>query len=238
MVIILSRRSRISSPTKRTTRQQSGWTTSSGAKEPKLRPILFEGQGIGRVFEQHRKNLHDKKKNRELADTPQIDEIIARQDATANLIKSAVEDLKKERARNFLDRIGDKSKLRDGDSEYVEGVVEFVNKVLYESILRTVAFQTAMVAGFFGEIERANDLLSLENKPPLDTNAAFEDFLAQMNAFFSPNSSANFRRLVECFFGRIEGEIKDWKIAAQPQPSVRWFIGEKCSPTSGRGTST
>ena len=180
----------------------------------KLRPILFEGQGIGRVFEQHRKNLHDKKKNRELANTPQIDAIIARQDATANLIKGAVDDLKKERARYFLDGIGDKAKLRDGDGEYVEGVVEFVNKVLYESILRTVAFETAMVAGFFGEIERANDLLSLENKPPLVTNAEFEEFLAQMNAFFTPKSSADFRRLVECFLGRVEGEIKDWKIAA------------------------
>ena len=90
-------------------------------------------------------------------------------------------------------------------------MTDFVNK-LYENVLTTVAFQTAMIAGFFGELERANLDRSKQGLEPIDTEAAFDGFMADINGFFSPNTSREFKRLVEVFQDTLEGEVRDWKI--------------------------
>lgn len=180
--------------------------------QTRILPILFEGQGIGRVFEQHLKNLRERNKPQKA----ELTQIIARLDATAHSIRVAIDEFKKTRAINFLERINDKNKIRDESGEYVNNVTEFVNKILYEGIFRTVAFQSALVCGFFGEVERANEVRAQDHLPPLDVAAIFSEFLSQMNAFFMPTSHVGLRRLVECFHKKVEGEIKDWKLADSP----------------------
>jgi hypothetical protein len=174
----------------------------------RILPILFEGQGIGRVFDQHIKNLREKNRPQRT----ELTQIIARLDATAHSTKVAVDEFKKMRTNYFLERIADKSKIRDPNGEYIDGVTEFVSKILYDGIFRTVAFQSALVCGFFGEFERANVVRAQDHSPPLDVTATFSEFLSQMNAYFMPASSVGLKRLVECIYKKVEGELKDWKI--------------------------
>lgn len=178
----------------------------------KLRPILFEGQGIGRTFTAHTENLAEKIRSKEFgAEAPKLQEILDRLNATQKLVDEFIGKLKHERAERFLAKVSDKRALRSEEGGTHPRVIDFVNK-LYENVLTTVAFQTAMIAGFFGELERANLDRSKQSLEPIDTEAAFDGFMADINGFFSPNTSREFKRLVEVFQDTLEGEIRDWKI--------------------------
>lgn len=68
-----------------------------------LKPILLEGQGIGRVFEAHRTNLRQKLQSGYFrTDVPEIEASARRLDATAARITDAVARLHEERASRFL----------------------------------------------------------------------------------------------------------------------------------------
>jgi hypothetical protein len=178
----------------------------------KLRPILFEGQGIGRVFETHRENLREKLIAGEFqSEAPKIKEILARLDATATLVDKSITRLRTNRAERFLQSISDKGKLRIEDGEYHPKIIGFVSD-LYDNVFTTVAFQTALVAGFFGELERASRALA-EEIAALDTKASFDEFMVAMNEFFTPSSSSSLKRLIETFAGQLEGEPREWKLA-------------------------
>jgi hypothetical protein len=184
----------------------------------KLRPILFEGQGIGRTFAAHQENLADKLRSNEFgSEATKIQEIADRLKATQKLVQDFVHQLREERAQRFLTGVSDKKLLRLDDS-YQPKVLEFVND-LYDNVLTTVAFQSALVAGFFGEIERCNLKRAKESAAGIDVQAAFDGYLNELNAFFSPSRASDVRRLIEVFAGTPEGEIKDWKVA----PSASTF---------------
>lgn len=178
----------------------------------KLRPILFEGQGIGRTFTAHTENLAEKIRSKEFgAEAPKLQEILDRLIATQKLVDEFIGKLKQERAERFLAKVSDKRALRSEDGQTNPRVIDFVNK-LYENILTTVAFQTAMIAGFFGELERANLERSKQHLEPVEAEAAFDQFMEDINGFFSPTSSRDFKRLVEVFQDTLDGEIREWKI--------------------------
>jgi hypothetical protein len=108
--------------------------------------------------------------------------------------------------------------LRDSNQHIYSKVIEFVT-ALYENILTTVAFQTALTGGFFGELERANIAREKDNKDPIDTQAAFDVFMADVNRFFTPASSRDFRKHVDIFQGTLGDDIGEWKIT----PSASTF---------------
>ncbi len=179
----------------------------------KLRPILFEGQGISRVFTAHRENLREKLRNKEFGDeATKIEEIAKRLDATDQLINGFIEKLYTHRAEEYLSRVSDKAKLRGQDGNYHPKVVGFIND-LYSNVFTTVAFQTALIAGFYGEMERANTERAKSSLPPLDTESLFDGYLLDLNKFFVPQSSSQFKRLVELFAGSLQGDINEWKLA-------------------------
>jgi hypothetical protein len=185
----------------------------------KLRPILFEGQGIGRTFSAHQENLADKLRSGEFgSEATKIQEIADRLKATQKLVQDFIQKLRQQRAERFLANVTDKRALRLEDNSYQSKVLDFVND-LYDNVLTTVAFQSALIAGFFGEIERCNLKRSKENAAAIDLQAAFDGYLAELNAFFSPSKSGDVRRLIELFVGTPEGEIRDWKVA----PSAATF---------------
>ena len=179
----------------------------------KLRPILFEGQGMNRVFNAHREVLKEKLKSKEFGgEATKVEEIIRNLDATAVQIRSAIDRFKAERASNFVDTVSDKSKLREGDSLHPR-VVGFVSD-LYDNVFSSVAFQTAAIAGFFGEVERA--LAAVSEAAEIDIDAEFEAYLSSLHSFFAPKSTAQLRYLVEVFVGKPEGPLTDWKITRTP----------------------
>ena len=180
-----------------------------------LRPILFEGQGISRVFEAHRESLKQRLENREFeTDVPKIEELKRNLDATAERMAVAIEKFKRDRADRYLGRISDKGKLQL-EGEFHPKIRQFLN-VLYENVFTSVAFQTALVCTFFGEIERAERRVAPGQSGALDVDTFFEEYLNQLNEFFVPASAAQFKRIVRLFVGELDGEIKEWKIASSP----------------------
>jgi hypothetical protein len=185
----------------------------------KLRPILFEGQNIGRTFTAHQENLAEKLRSGQFgSEATKIQEIADRLKATQRLVQNCIQNLRHERAGRFLLNVSDKKALRVADGEYQPRVLEFIND-LYDNVLTTVAFQAALIAGFFGEVERCNLRRAKEGTAPIDTKAAFDGYLSELNAFFLPSKSSDVRRLIEVFAGTLDGEIRDWKIT----PSVSTF---------------
>lgn len=184
----------------------------------RLRPILFEGQGISRVFDAHREILREKHRAREYGpDATRIGELVRRLDATAQLVRSAVDRFRNERAKNFLLAVAEKRPLRiaDRDDEFHPKLVAFINE-MYDNVFTSVAFQTACVATFFGEMERANARQVAGGEPEIDTEAAFDGFIAALNDFFVPRSWARLKNLIEVFAGVIDGDATDWRIVKSP----------------------
>lgn len=185
----------------------------------KIRPILFEGQGIGRTFENHRNHLAEKIREKEFgAEAPKLQEILNRLNSTQKLVADFEAKLKVERATRFIASVTDKKTLRDEDGKTHPKVVEFVTW-LYENVLTTVAFQTALIGGFFGELERANIEREKNGAALLETEATFDHFMSDINAFFDAGRSSDFRRLVEVFQGSLGEDIGEWKIT----PSASTF---------------
>lgn len=185
----------------------------------KIRPILFEGQGIGRTFESHRNHLAEKIRDNEFgAEAPKLQEILNRLNSTQRLVAEFEAKLKIERATRFISTASDKKALRDDAGQTHPKVVEFVTW-LYENVLTTVAFQTALTGGFFGELERANIERETSGEPVLDTEAAFDCFIDDINKFFVISRSSDFRRLVDIFQGSLGENFGDWKIT----PSASTF---------------
>lgn len=177
-----------------------------------LRPILFEGQGMGRVFEAHRTTLKDKLKGGSFhTDVPKIEAIAKKLDATAGRITSAILAFQQERAELLLANITDKSKLKQG-AEFNNKIIAWVNG-FYENVLTTVAFQAGFICGFYGEVEKANIELSKKGKPTLDRKECFREYVGQLNKFFIPKSTIQLRKLVSIFSGELDEEISEWKIA-------------------------
>ena len=183
----------------------------------KLRPILFEGQGIGRTFAAHQENLAEKLRSGEFgSDATKIREISERLRATQRLVQDFVTKLRHERADRFLSEVADKKPMRVDDGTYHPKVVEFVND-LYDNVFTTVAFQSALIAGFFAEVERCD--ARRPKTDPIDVPVAFGDYLRELNNFFSPRRSGDVKRLIEVFGGALDGEISDWKL----RPSASTF---------------
>lgn len=97
-------------------------------EDRKLRPILFEGQGIGRVFNTHRESLKQKLQEGEFqTDVPKIESICKQLDATAERIDKNLTFLRNERANRFLSEVSDKKSLRQDEESWHPKVVSFLN---------------------------------------------------------------------------------------------------------------
>lgn len=182
-------------------------------EDRQIRPILFEGQGINRVFEAHRETLKEKlresrKRNQR---APELEAIAKRLDGTARRIEGLLQLFKEERASLCIKSVSDKSKLKGLNTDVNPNIVKWFND-LYDNVLTTVAFQSALICGFFGEIEKTNKKILYTSDSNLDTQDCFNEYIEQINTFFVPKSSSQFKRLFQVFTGEISGEISDWKI--------------------------
>lgn len=182
-------------------------------QDRQLKPIIFEGQGIGRVFEAHRENLKIKIKEGEFSQIPEIQSIIQRLDATANRVSNAVNNFRQDRAELYVKPISDKASLKNQDGKIRIEIIKILNE-LYDNIFTTVAFQSGLICGFFSEIEKT--LIRL-NKETLDIEEYFEEYVLQLNTFFVPKSFSGFKKIVKVFKGEISGDIDDWKITPTNQ---------------------
>lgn len=190
-----------------------------GFQDRQLRPILFEGQGIGRVFESHREAVRKKlsmtpEEGGFSTDVPQIEAIAKRLDATAKRIETAIAQFRTERAEFFLSRISEKGQIRNEEKKVHAALVKWVDE-LFQNVLTTVAFEAAIVCGFFGEIEKARSQSPQAIGGEIDVDAAFTEYITQLNSFFTPTTFARLKRIIRIFSGDPTGEsVADWRIAA------------------------
>jgi DNA-sulfur modification-associated len=180
-------------------------------QDRQLKPILIEGQGISQVFQEHRENLKEKiRSNAYSTQVPELRAIAQRLDATAQRIDEAIQSFRIERANLCIQNISDKSKLKQS-SEIVSGVVKWCND-FFDNVITTVAFQSGLICGFFGELEKVNMHLIRTGNEPLNVESCFNEYIQQINTFFTPKSSGQFKKLVQIFTGDISGEIAEWTI--------------------------
>lgn len=83
-------------------------TELSNHANPKLKPILFEGQGLSQVFESHRKNLHEKyNKNIFGSEATKIEAMIQKLDQTAKQKQVCIESLRNKRSELYFGGVSD-----------------------------------------------------------------------------------------------------------------------------------
>jgi hypothetical protein len=182
-------------------------------KDRQLRPILFEGQGIGRVFDSHRQKLAEKlKQGAFTTDVPEIEATKKSLDATAERLANAVADFQTARADFFTASLSDKGKVRDDSGNIYPFVVRWLNQ-FYDNVLTTVAFQAAFICGFFQDLEKADLERNKSGGDDGDRQSIFSEYVEQLNEFFVPKSSAQLKRLIRVFDGDLSGSnAGEWKI--------------------------
>jgi hypothetical protein len=187
-------------------------------QDRQIRPILLEGQGIGRVFEAHRDHLKQKLKDGSFSTkVPEIQSIAQRLDATTKRIEQAIQNFRVDRTKLYIQLISDKAKIKNSDGSDINPyIVKWFND-LYDNVLTTVAFQSGLICGFFGEIEKTNTDLDKEYEDPLNIMECFNEYIEQLNDFFTLKTSSQLKKLIRVFTGDISGEIVDWKII-----SINW----------------
>ncbi len=175
----------------------------AGATSDFYRAILFEGEGMNRVFEDFQKRLGEMLDDDEFA-TPELkqtrDEFTGRQ---ASLAKE-VEEFQTDRVTRLL---GDVPKELAGSPK----IQKWINDDLYGDTLTTAAFQNALFLTFFGVIEQIN---SDRSRPPaaapaltaVEIGEMFEGYLSDLNAFFSPKKRAGLENLVAVFHGELRSD--------------------------------
>jgi hypothetical protein len=178
----------------------------------KLRPILFDGQGMLRVFYAHRDNIREQLSDNTFGAEPtKIEEVMKNLDATEALVRQSVEWFKAQRAANFVGQLSDRGKVLDGEKVQPK-IIEFVSD-LFGNVFTTVAFQTAVLASFYRVLETATLDASEAGETAPDGAAEFDRCITCLNSFFIPTTSARLKKLVEVFVGKLDGDLKDWKIA-------------------------
>lgn len=189
-------------------------------QDRQLKPILLEGQGIGRVFDQHRLNLRQKLRDGYFkTDVPEIEASSRRLDATAERITQTVALLYRDRAQRLFNDINDKKPIRGEDGEIHPKMIDWSNR-LYEDVFSTVAFQTALVCGFFGLVEKAERKIGKEpfsDAPPIDRDQAFDEYMQQLNLFFSPRSIPQLKKVIRVFTGEIADDQDLWVVRQSNQ---------------------
>ena len=189
-------------------------------QDRQLKPILLEGQGIGRVFEAHRTSLRQRLRNGYFrTDVPEIEASSRRLDATATRIEDTVTRLRRDRAARLFGDLSDKKLVRGEDGAIHPKMVDWCNR-LYDELFTTVAFQTALVCGFLGLVEKAERKLKkgdFGDQPPIDRDQAFDEYVTQLNQFFVPRSPPQLKRLIRVFTGEVADDKEVWAVRPSNQ---------------------
>lgn len=171
-------------------------------QDRQLKPMLFAGQGIQRVFESHLTSLKEKYDRAKRQSIPQVDSLIQSLEATKKRLEEAISEFKDNRSSSWLDNIDGKSKLKSG-SDYQPKFLRLVRSI-YDNVFSTIAFQSAIICTFFNEVE----VFEIKNGEKLkndEVDSLFAEYVSSLNDFFAPDSFAKFKACVSI----LEGEVRD-----------------------------
>jgi hypothetical protein len=176
---------------------------SHGTTTEFYRGILFEGQGMARVFTDFVDGLGRELREQPLVKTAELkivkDEFSQRK-ATYN---EEVAKLVKQRLDYLLE--GLPAPLREGESAKS---TRTALHVAFEKTFTTAAFQNGLFITFFAGVEEVN---ARRRKPPQakqslakdEVAVMFDAYLDDLNAFFKPSSRDRLLRLLSVFCGKV-----------------------------------
>ncbi|EHR6781397.1 DNA sulfur modification protein DndB [Vibrio parahaemolyticus] len=166
-----------------------------------LKPMLFDGQGIAKIFESHRSSLSMRIDEGYFKhDVPRIKELKNQLDATNDSLITLVNSLKFERAVNLFEKSIPKKHLKeDTFSDKLLKASDF----LYDNVFTTIAFQSAMICGFFTEVEKYSDQFSGMHQCDIDD--LYNEYIESINNFFETKTFTQVKNLVSLFIGDFNG---------------------------------
>ncbi len=174
-----------------------------GASAEFYRAILFDGEGMNRVFSDFQSEI-DKMLGKDEYATPELritrEEFKSRQSS----LDQEVSNFYGDRASRLLESLP--RAIRENDK-----VKLWVTQNLYGDNLTTAAFQYALFFTFFGVVEQIN---SDRSKPhsgvaPLSGTEVlqlFDEYIGCLNTFFVPSSQRGFEKLVAVFHGDVKSD--------------------------------
>ncbi len=165
-----------------------------------IQSVFFDGQGVAKVFKKHLDNLNDKFKE---SSTPELSELLAQMNGKDKAISELEEKFKKTRFEKFCANLSDKSKLKDSEGNLSKHLIEMFN-TLFENTLTTVAFQSAVVCGFFHVVEQVSD--QFDGDESIDIDKELSKYLSDLNSLFKPTSFKKLQKLISVFSGALSGE--------------------------------
>lgn len=199
------------------------YKTLSDNPQPQARSILYEGQNIGRSFDEYLAHMSEKSaRAKEIGQLlpPEFQASLEHLKVTETQVILARTRLRKERAKKLLEHVSDSSKLRLSSGEFSPILFESIDD-LFDNVFTTVAFQAALICGFFDIIESAGPRAS-EADRKLDADELFDEYIKCQNEFFAPATAASVKNLVRVFFHDLpDGPASDWKRI----PSEQTFRG-------------
>ncbi|MFU2511579.1 hypothetical protein [Pseudoalteromonas sp. ASV78] len=165
-----------------------------------IKSIFFDGQGVAKVFEKHRSSLNEKYKDRA---SPELKELLDQIDGKAKAIEKLQLKFKENRFNRFISALTDKSKLNDENGNINTDLKELVNGI-FDNSLTTVAFQSALICGFFHIFEQVST--SFDGNADVSLCEELDNYLDNLNVFFKPKSFSQFKKFVSVFSGKLTGD--------------------------------
>jgi hypothetical protein len=185
-----------------------------GHTNPQIRTILFEGQNIGRTFSDYLDYMVEQERDAKDSRSPlapEIQTILGILRGTERSVEETRQKMLKRRAAIFVDAIPDKGKLKSEDGDVSKNLRKPLDD-LYDDVFTSVAFQAALVCGYFLVIEKAERLAG-ERSATLPARAqSFQEYIESLNGYFVPATLPRLKNLLKAFFYDVEGErAEEWK---------------------------
>jgi hypothetical protein len=176
--------------------------------------MLFEGQGVLRVFRQYVEDLtKEAAEQRELKRMTEASEL----DAILNELKQLQENVTKYEGE--FRQLRTQKLLQSVAHSKLPYLYSHVDR-LYKEDFTTAAFQIALFATFFFMMEdyhgQNGDLRLTGDEAEMQL---FEEYLANLNSFFSPKSDAEVKRLLAVFLGSVAGTFGSSTMTVSPSSS-------------------
>jgi len=187
-----------------------------GQTDKRTHSMLFEGQGVLRVFRQYVEDLTiEQKEQRELKKEQQASEL----DAILVELKNLQDNVTKYE-RTFREKRTQKLLTALSSSKW-QHLYPHID-TLYKDHLTTAAFQIALFSTFFFMMEDLHGREGGDARLSGDDAEMklFEEYLASLDNFFNPKTDAEVKRMLSVFVGSIGGQFGTSAMTVSPSDTT------------------
>jgi len=187
-----------------------------GATNPAIKNILYEGQNISTTFNEYLNYMEDRERSAKLSGIPLPPEILTslkKLQGTERSVEENIKNIKKSRTNFFINEIKKNNSLKTKDGKDAADILITLINTLYDNVFNTIAFQAALVCGYFLIFDKAeNDARERSSSAP-NKETSFQEYIDSLNTYFTPKSISCLKNLISAFFYDIEmgDRAEDWK---------------------------